>query len=317
VLNPARGYIATANNEVDRGFSPAITRDWAAPYRATRLNDVLSKGRGLSLDAVATLQSDRRSLAAERVLAGLPQALATAKSRNVEPADLQALQRLSEWDRVADARAVVTLYEAFEDALWRRTFADELGEPLFALFYDWAGADRPAGLHTVIDDRQSRWFDDVGTVDARETRDDIFILAAGDAARRLPAEFGGESSQAWNEVHAARFTHPLGSSAALGWFFNGGRVPVTGDGSTVMRVSWRRRGGSFEAWELPTWRQILDVGDWDQSRVILAGGQSGHRLSAHWFDQDDLWAGGGHRRQPYTRGAVEAARTHQLLLTPP
>jgi penicillin amidase len=315
VLNPGAGYVVSANNEVDRGFTPPITRDWAAPYRATRLRDVLSQGRGLSLDAIATLQSDRRSLAAERVLAGLPQALAAAKARSAEPLVVEALARLSQWDRVVDARPVVTLYQAFEDAVWRRTFADELGEPLFRAFYDWAGADRPAGLHAIVDDRQSRWFDDNGTVDARETRDDIFVLAAGDAARRLPAEFGGESSQGWDDVHAARFSHALGASMALGWLFNGGRVPITGDAHTVMRVSWER-SRPFEAFELPTWRQILDVGDWDQSRVVLTTGQSGHRLSAHWFDQSELWAGGGHRRQPFTRGAVEAVREHRLLLTP-
>jgi hypothetical protein len=30
------------------------------------------------------------------------------------------------WDFVVDARPVVTLYQAFEDALWRRTFVDEI-----------------------------------------------------------------------------------------------------------------------------------------------------------------------------------------------
>ena len=33
----------------------------------------------------------------------------------------------------------------------------------------------------VIGDRESRWFDDIATVDKRETRDEIFLLAAADA----------------------------------------------------------------------------------------------------------------------------------------
>ena len=38
VLNPASGYITSSNNQIDRKWTGLITRDWAAPYRTTRLN---------------------------------------------------------------------------------------------------------------------------------------------------------------------------------------------------------------------------------------------------------------------------------------
>ena len=59
------------------------------------------------------------------------------------------------------------------------------------------------------------------------------------------------------------FSHPLGNAGfPFRWFFSRGPVPVEGDGTTVMRISWNRLT-PFAAWEHPSWRQIFDVGDWD------------------------------------------------------
>ncbi len=315
VLNPPAGFITSSNNEIVRSATPLITRDWGGVFRATRLHDVLAGEQGATLDGMAALQTDTRSLAAARILAGVDTAIARARAENAEAA-VEALIRLSQWDRIVDARPVVTLYQAFEDALWRRTFADEMEEPLFRAFYDWAGSDRPSGLYAVIDDPQSRWFDDIGTVERRETRDDIFVLAAEDAAGRLRGDYGSEADQAWDRVHAARFRHPIGNaSRPLAWILDGGTAPLMGDGTTVMRVSWRRLR-PFDAWEIPSWRQILDVGQWDDSRVILPTGQSSHILSPHRFDQNERWRTGRYRAQPFTRAAVEGARAHRLLLVP-
>ena len=132
----------------------------------------------------------------------------------------------------------MTLYHLFEDQLWRRTFADEMGEPLFDKFYEWAGAERPAGLYAIVNDPQSKWWDDIGTLDRRETRADIYVLAAADAARRYAEEF--RRSAAWSDVHAVNFHHALGDVAVLGWFLDRGPSPMMGDTTTVMRVSYNR-----------------------------------------------------------------------------
>ena len=315
-FNPASGYLTSSNNEIDRGFSGLITRDWAAPFRATRLNERLSKAEGVDLDAMAALQNYRQSDAAFRVLNLVRPAITEARRRQSDAAAVDVLEQLLLWDRVVDDRPVVSLYEAFEDALWRRTFTDEMGEPLFAKFYEWAGGERPAGLYTILSDRQSKWFDDIATVDRRETRDDIYLLAAADAEDELQGRFGSEANRNWGRVHAATFAHPLGSVAApFGWFFSRGPVPVTGDGTTIMRVSWNRLR-PFAAWEHPSWRQLFEVGEWDRSRVILPAGQSGHPLSPYYFDQNSMWREGQYRTQPFSRAAVSAAAAHRLLLVP-
>ncbi len=316
VLNPDAGYIASSNNPVDRSFPSLITHDWVAPFRAIRLKDQLSKAEGVDLDSMVALQNDRRSAAADILLAGLGSAVKAGRAREETRRWADKLDELAMWDRIVDNRPIVSFYEAFEDAVWRRTFVDEMEEELFNRFYEWAGAEKPAGIYALVDDPQSTWWDDILTVERRETRDEVFLTAAEDAEIYLQNEWGGESSRAWDQVHTARFTHPLGEALLpFRWLFNRGPVPVEGDGTTVMRISFNRPT-KFAAWEYPSWRQLFDVGQWDDSRVILPSGQSGHPMSPFYFDQNEMWRQGQYRRQPFSREAVSAATRYRLLLVP-
>jgi penicillin amidase len=316
VLNPASGFLTSSNNEIDRGYPRLVTRDWMAPFRARRMTDVLSRAQGVDLRDMELLQNDRQSVAAEAVLAGVPAAVARGKKQNANPQVIALLERLAAWDRIVDSRPVVTQYEVFEDALWRRALADNIEPPLFKVFYEWAGADRNAGIYAFLNEPQSRWWDDVGTIDRRETRDDIILLAAEDTEEKVRLDYGGDSGTGWDQVHVLPFRHVLGNGFFLfDWIFSAGKVPVTGDGTTIMRVSFNR-SAPFIGWELPSWRQIFDVGQWDDARVVLPAGQSGHLLSPHRFDQNTMWREGLYRLQPFTRQAVEQARRHRLLLAP-
>jgi penicillin G amidase len=313
-LNPERGYLASANNPVVRGDAPFITRDWVAPYRAARVTSVLAEATALDMAGAANLQQDVTSDAATRVLAIVDSALAAAAKAGTDASVKETLERLKRWDRRVGAGEDATLYQLFEDRLWHRTFADDFADDLFYRFYQWAGAERPSGLYAVLHDPGSRWWDDIGTVDRRESRDDVFLLAADDAARALAAM--PSRSRGWDRVHAARFAHPLGEGGLLlAWLFNRGPVPVAGDGTTVMRISHRRMAG-FGAWEYPSWRQVFDVGGWDNSRVSLPAGQSGHPLSPQYFDQNEAWRTGQYRPVAYSRAAVNAGAAHRQVASP-
>ena len=315
-MNPKLGYITSSNNEIDPRWDGLITRDWAAPFRAMRLHQALTFNEKWGLDGATQLQTDNVSVAAEQVVGGVLSALTVAKSTGARDEAARTLEEIHRWDRRVDGRPVVALYQAFEDALWRRTFTDEMGQELFDVFYEWAGAERPAGLYAILNDPNARWFDDIGTIDRRETRNEIYVLAAGDAVDRLERDYGSEDSWNWARIHAAQFSHPLSAGGLpFRWLFNPRPSEVTGDGTTINRVSYNRLQ-PFRAWEIPSWRQVLDVGNWDDSRVVLPAGQSGHPLSGHYFDQNDLWRQGQYRAQPFTRAAVDAARAHRLLLLP-
>jgi penicillin amidase len=302
VLNPPSGQIVTANNEVDRDLPYLVTRDWVAPFRAQRITALLGDRRGLDFAAMRDIHADITSLSADFIL------------KAIEPPD--AIEELRTWDRRVDERGVSLIYAAFEEALWRRTFADEMPAPLFERFYRYAGNERFAGLHAVIGDPRSPWFDDRSTPNVIETRDDIARQAADDALAGLRARFGNPAAWRWDEAHALTFSHPLsGGGRILDWFFSRGPVPVGGDSMTVNKTTTDLRR-PYATTEAASYRQILDVGAWDESVGVNTTGQSGHPRSPHYFDQNRLWRQVEYRPLPFTRGAVDAATVSRLELVP-
>jgi penicillin amidase len=302
VLNPPSGQLVTANNEIDRSLPYLVTRDWVAPFRAERITELLGTRRGLDLRAMQDIQADVTSRAADWIL------------KTIELPE--TVKELRTWDRRVDSRPVAMLFEGFEEALWRRTFADEMPAALYDQFYRYAGNERFAGLYAVITDGRSPWFDDRSTPGVVETREEIVSRAAEDAAASLRARFGEPSTWRWDHAHAVKFSHPLGGGGRLlDWFFSRGPVPVAGDSMTVNKTTTdlRRPFGTSEA---ASYRQILDIGAWDGSLGINTTGQSGHPRSPHYFDQNVLWRQGQYRPLPFTREAIDKATASHLQLVP-
>jgi penicillin amidase len=132
----------------------------------------------------------------------------------------------------------------------------------------------------------------------------------------LRTKFGQESNWSWDRVHSVTFRHVLGAGGfSLDWFFSRGPVPQTGDSWTVRKASMNDRE-PYTVIDLASYRQVLDVGNWDQSLAVNTTGQSGHPLSPHYFDQNALWSTGRYRTVPFSRAAVEKARVNRILLTP-
>ena len=250
---------------------------------------------------MARMQADVTSLSANFLLTALGDA---------------APKELREWDRRVDGQSTPALFEAFEDAMWRRTFADDMSNVQYARFYRYAANERFAGLLAIIDDATSPWFDDRSTPGVRETRDDIARMAAADAVAALRDRFGDPSRWRWDQMHAVKFSHALsGGGKLLDWLFSRGPVRVGGDNMTVNKTTTNLRR-PYETSEAASYRQILDVGAWDASVGVNTAGQSGHPRSPHYFDQNALWRQGDYHALPFTRPAVEAATVSLLELVP-
>jgi penicillin G amidase len=316
VLDPPSGQVVTANAEIDRAWPRSMTRDWAAPFRTMRIVERLGAMTALSIDDMRSLQADVRAVSADRLLAAVEAVAKSPKFAKADSDTRNAIERLRLWDRQVDGRPVVTLYQAFLRAMWRRTFADELPPAVFRDFFEYGMSERYIGLHTILDDPASRWWNDIATLDRRENRDDIVLLAAGDAMRTMRLKFGDESGWSWDRLHALRFRHPLGAGGRiLDWFFSRGPLPMVGDSTTVRKATVDARS-PFVATELSSYRQILDIGQWDQTLAVNTTGQSGNPMSVHYFDQAPMWQAGEYRVFPFSRAAVEKVRVSRLLLTP-
>ena len=66
----------------------------------------------------------------------------------------------------------------------------------------------------------------------------------------------------------------------------------------------------------PSFRMVLDVGNWDNSRVVNYPGQSGNPGDAHYSDLTGMWLKGEYFPLLYTRAAVEQAVEKRISLKP-
>jgi penicillin amidase len=316
ILDPPSGAIVTANAEIDRRWPSVMTRDWDAPFRTERIVQLLGARTGLTQDDMHDIQMDVRAVAADRILTAVEAARKSPAFEKAEPEARLAIERLRLWDRQVDGRPVVALYEAFVRALWRRTFADEMEPDVYAQFAEYGLSERYTGIFQIIDDPTSHWWNDIATLEKRETRDDIVLLAGADAVIALRTKFGDESHWNWDRLHTLTFRHALGGGGALlNWAFSRGPVPMVGDSYTVRKASVDVRS-PYNVVDVSSYRQVIDVGNWDQSRAVNTTGQSGNTMSPHYFDQNPLWSTGAYRTFAFTRSAVEKASASRLLLTP-
>ena len=125
--------------------------------------------------------------------------------------------------------------------------------------------------------------------------------AITDLRKRLPHE----GSWRWSAAHTMQWRHPLDEKT-----LNLGSTARPGDGNTV-----DASGGPSGA-NGASFREILDLSDWDKSIMTNAPGESGDPESKHYRDLLDDWVAGRYHAMPYSRKAVEAATEERIVLEP-
>jgi penicillin amidase len=286
-LNPARGWLATANQKIHADDYPHyLTNEWAAPYRQQRIEQLLQARPTHDLDSFAAMQADVKSLGAAPLLPALKQAQA---SHLLAPA---ARHALSDFDGTMDGDAAAPLiFWAFVRQLTIGVFADELGgdERLFGA-RTWRDA-----LEQVIPRNDAWWCDDKTTPQAESCAQQIDGAFAR-ALDELQVRFGADvAAWRWRDAHVARSEHrPFSRVGPLARAFEL-RVGSGGDTYTVnvSRVSFRPDPLTGELYldeHGPSLRALYDAADPARSRVMHSGGQSGLPLSRHYRDFVRPWA---------------------------
>ncbi|MGZ3418633.1 MAG: penicillin acylase family protein [Polyangiales bacterium] len=121
---------------------------------------------------------------------------------------------------------------------------------------------------------------------------------------------------AWGRVRPLVLLHPVGSKAAMDRIFNIGPLRVGGDATTIPQASVPFTDPLSNPIGIANLRMVIDVGNWEASRYVLAGGQSGNPLSPHYRDQVDRWMRGEGIPIAWTRESVRAHATATLELLP-
>ncbi len=303
-FNPPRGAIVTANNRIvpDR-YAYQLSQEWDPGFRARRIETLLAPLHRASIEDMEAIQMDLVSLPGRETVRALHDIHITG-----DP-EAGLLQDLRTWDGVlrADSRPAA-IYEAFRLALLPLVFKDVLGDDLYKRYLERGEAWQVA-LLGLLRDPSSRWWGPGG-------RDTVVAQALREARDLLTRRLGPDRSNwTWGRLHAMRFVHPLGRIGALSWFFNAVAPPTGGDLFTVNNGGFSPQ--AFSQIIVASYRQIIDLSDWDRSIAINTTGQSGLPLHRHYRDFVSRWATGGYHPMLFSRPRIQQEAEGTLALTPP
>jgi penicillin amidase len=222
-----------------------------------------------------------------------------AARNDVEAARLRLLQ----WDRRVSADSTAAaLYVFWEEALGRLLSEKHLGPDLVNDYLGRAGLSVMPLLQPT-----PAWFD--GTPAA--ARDRLMLDALAVAVDRVRTAGAKQDPPTWGDVHALMFKHPLAITQAGRARFDIGPFALSGYSGTVL--------STFPATDVAggaSFREIVDVSDWDRSVWTQAPGQSGSPGSPHFADLARPWSSGTYFQMAFSTAAVEASTEAVLTLRP-
>jgi penicillin G amidase len=163
---------------------------------------------------------------------------------------------------------------------------------------------------------------------------ELLSVSLDEALAEIEKRLGpDESHWSWGKLHETYFRHPLnalppadalaaphsfGLDSASGQrehlldSFDLPPVPRPGDANTVNATG----GGNYAAAYGASYREIIDVNDWDRSVMTNVPGESGVPGDKHYDDLVGPWSRGEYHPLPFSRKAVEAATEERILLVP-
>jgi penicillin amidase len=302
--NPAAGFVATANHKmIPEGYPYKVGYMWAPPYRFQRIRQVLQQartGKNLDVEAMQRLQSDVLSLPAQELIAllraAVPRQKSTAASRLLLPWNCE-IERDS---------AAAALYEVWLQIVTRETMNLAVPSAARTMIEDWSP-------HQVLDFLEGINHQGIDTLVV--TRDVMLRKSLEEAWSAMERLQGPDPAKwSWGQLHLVRLRHPVNQTPNAATVTDLGPVPRPGDEYTVNATGYS--GSSFDQVSGASYREILDLSDWDHSVAVNAPGQSGQPGSPHYSDLLAPWSEGKYFPLVYSREAVEKETMDRMTLEP-
>lgn len=299
VFNPESGLIVTANARVTGpNYKPYITDHWEEPYRTARIYDLLHDKRDIRPEDMLKIQVDTYSyphlFLAEQLVAAAK--LAPPKDERTR----KLIQEAKDWNGMADANSPVV---SFLDAALFRAL-DLILEPQLGKDtqdYHWR---RVAFLQRVLTERPARWL----PADYKNY-DELLSAAADQAVKRLEQETkdADPDDWAWKRFNYLDMFNPIGRDGILKRLLSITDQPQSG-------TEWSPRAASRH--HGPSERFVANLADWDESIMLITGGESGQTGSEHYRDQFPYWFEGKVIYGPFSDAAEAKVKRHTLTLKP-
>jgi penicillin G amidase len=298
-LNPDTGLIVTANARVvGPAYKPFLTDRWEEPYRTARIYDLLHDKHDLRSADMLKVQTDTYSFPHLFLADQL-----SAAAKSVAPKDDRAkklIEGLKDWNGIADADSPeVSFLVAVRRAALALILEPYLGEqtPL----YQWRST---AFLQKILTDRPDKWLPT-----GFKNYDAVLVAAADRAVAKLADD--SKSSRIedwpWKRFNSLDMVHPIGREGLLKRLLSITDKPQSGTGYSI-RAATKHHG--------PAMRFVANLGNWDESIMLVPAGQSGQPGSGHYSDQFSYWYEGKPIFQPFTDAEEAKTRKHTLTMKP-
>lgn len=306
--NPAAGFIATANHRMIPAHYPyAVGFEWEPPYRFERISEVLGQAarerQKLDVDDMARLQNDVVSLPARELQGLVRAALKDSNEQN------DAAQTILNWDASVTRQShAATLYEVWLLILEKAVYHHLAPQSV------WKVVEGEASLPVVL---RHLLYPDAETFGPHPeaARDRLLLDTLKEAEAKLRQLEGSNGAAAsWGDLHHVFFRHPLEQIPGAGKLTNLGPLARPGDNTTVNATYFE--GFKFEQQWGASYREIMNLADWDHSLAVDVPGESGQPASPHYGDLLPLWEEGRYFPLLYSRPAVEKESTQKLILEP-
>jgi penicillin G amidase len=312
-LDPACGWIATANNKpATDDAGPFISVDFPGGYRAARIGEVLTGRDDWDVSSLARLQLDVFSIPWREMRD-------TVLAAPADPSRAGTVtQLLADWDgHVAAGSAAASVFELLVAELASRVAHAKaphsaqwaLGRGFTPLMTQTLFTVHQSTLARLVHEQPDGWF--------AQPWPDIIAAALETVQRRLTARYGPSPDRwAWGEVRPLRFLHAAGARRPLGRVLNHGPLPGSGDANTIAQAAVNLDDPTANTFFTPGLRMVIDVGNWQDSRWALPGGQSGNPTSPHYDDQLQPYQNAEGIPIPWTAHDISATTHHTLHLQP-
>jgi penicillin G amidase len=316
-VNPPSGFVYSANNQPDsaagQGFYPGY---YTPDDRAVRINKLFEEKNIFSLEDLHRISLDVRSLATPKVAALILNSIRSeVKQRSA--AHTNASKILLMWDGEHQLRnQAPTIYYKLLYYVLQMAMEDELGAENFKLLLS-THALKNSVLSFVQND-SSVWWNDVNTIDVKESRNIIFEKAFDKTVADLVAQLGKNTDTwEWGRVHMLEHKHPIGMKKPFNLMFNVGPFPVPGGQEVINQMGFDLNPeGVYRVKYGPAMRIVLDMADVESSKSVLPTGQSGNVMSRYYNDQSNMYNSGKMRKQKMNRAEIESNRSGRLILEP-
>ena len=302
LMDPPRGWIATANNRVAPDDYPyPLFGCWSTGYRAVRIRQMIESQERHSPEDMGRMHQDARSLRAAQAVPALVAVIESCQDRRIR----EAARILAAWDfEVGPASIAAAIFNVFY-AQWCKVVAQERFDPKSAELMA-AGVQSCAGRLLAAD--AAGWF-------IRGDREPRIREAFEATLDLLTQRFGPDMSQwEWGQLHRLPLRHILSSRGDLGQLLDHGGTPVKGDMGTVCNTG---SGPDWTATSGAGYRLIADFAAATPALLAVDGqSQSGHPGSSHYGDQLSDWISGRYHELPLRRDRAAASAVATLRILP-